>query len=85
MLTERLASQFRNIFKIALVGHGSVYTILVVKIVFIDSLQAIPAFIAAHVLIHHLLSALTGAALCFMLIRLYFKDKASKPTQIKSE
>ncbi|MCG7564774.1 hypothetical protein MHM95_00490 [Pseudoalteromonas sp. CnMc7-15] len=66
---------FRRLFKVALLLHLSVYVALILKLLLIDSFDDIPAFIVGHLLIHHLMSAVIGATVIFMLIRRYFYYK----------
>ena len=76
-LSELLVNRFSKKFKIALYGHISVYIAFIGKMIFIDDLSDIPAFLASHLVIHHIASGLIAATLIVMSLRTYNKLKVS--------
>ncbi|ALO41392.1 hypothetical protein [Pseudoalteromonas phenolica] len=76
-LSERLINRFRKKFKIALWGHISIYGALIGKLTFIDGISDIPAFLASHLVVHHMASGLIAATLLIMSLRTYNQLKIS--------
>ncbi|MEO2266085.1 hypothetical protein V1358_01895 [Pseudoalteromonas sp. YIC-656] len=68
----------KRIYTSALWLHISVYVALVIKLFFIDSIEDVATFIAAHLVLHHLMAALIGATLLVLIIHSYFQFKALK-------
>lgn len=75
-LPELLRNRFRKKFKIALWGHISVYIAFIGKMIFIDDFNDIPAFLASHLVIHHMASGLIAATLIIMSLRTYKQLKS---------
>lgn len=67
--------QLNRVFKTALWLHVAAYGLLLVKLgvalVGDSSWQDIPTFIISHFVMHHVLSAFSGAVVIVMTIRLY--------------
>jgi hypothetical protein len=70
-LSELLIIRFSKKFKIALWGHISVYIAFIGKMIFIDDFSDVPAFLASHLVIHHLASGFIAATLMIMSLRTY--------------
>lgn len=76
-LSELLIIRFSKKFKIALWGHTSVYIAFIGKMLFIDDFSDVPAFLASHLVIHHMVSGLIAATLMIMSLRTYNQLKVS--------
>lgn len=74
-IPNNLERRFAKKFKIALLAHISVYALFIAKLVFVDNLQDLPAFIASHLIVHHIASGLIAATLVFMSIKTYNQIK----------
>jgi hypothetical protein len=70
-LATPLKQRIAQLFRIAISLHLSVYALLFIKLSLIDGWQDIPAFLLGHLVLHHAFSALIGAILIVMTIRLY--------------
>ncbi|WP_010364791.1 hypothetical protein [Pseudoalteromonas citrea] len=80
-LSHDLTLAFTKIYNIALYGHLSLYAILCIKLLFFNDVTDIPAFIAGHLIIHHILSGLTSVLLMFFTIKLYVNRKSLMSAQ----
>jgi hypothetical protein len=76
-LSELLINRLSKKFKIALWGHISVYIAFIGKMILINDFNDIPAFLASHLVIHHVASGLIAATLMTMSLRTYNQLKAS--------
>ena len=76
-LSEWLINRFRKKFKIAVWGHTSVYIAFIGKMLFIDDFSDVPAFLASHLVIQHMVSGLIAATLMIMSLRTYNQLKVS--------
>ncbi|CCQ12487.1 hypothetical protein PALB_34260 [Pseudoalteromonas luteoviolacea B = ATCC 29581] len=70
-IPKTAVKRFRFKFKLVLWTHVSAYTLLVLKLTLIDGWHDIPAFIASHLVTHHLLSALIAGTLTWLAIKTY--------------
>ncbi|MFD1097194.1 hypothetical protein [Shewanella litorisediminis] len=69
--TSVLGSKFAQLCLTAALLHLAVYLGLVVKLLMMDGLEDIPAFLLSHLVLHHVLCALIGGIVTLMAIRLY--------------
>jgi hypothetical protein len=70
-LSRPLQQRIAQIFRIGIYLHLSTYLLLIIKLLFIDGWQDVPAFLLGHLVLHHAVSALIGAILIVMTIRIY--------------
>lgn len=73
--TPFLQLRAKKMLRTALWLHLSVYALLILKLLLIDSYEDVPMFIASHLVLHHFMAALIGATLIVMLARSYFAYK----------
>ncbi|QYJ74321.1 hypothetical protein [Shewanella sp. FJAT-52076] len=69
--TNHLGSKFAQLCVTAVLLHLAVYFALVIKLLMMDGLEDIPAFLLSHLVLHHVLCALIGGIIALMTIRLY--------------
>ncbi|OHU86809.1 MULTISPECIES: hypothetical protein [Pseudoalteromonas] len=67
---------FARAFKIATFTHLSAYGLLIAKFTLLDGLQDIPAFIASHLIVHHILCAGIAGGLTLYGIGIFLNAKA---------
>ncbi|MBQ4812239.1 hypothetical protein J8M20_12860 [Pseudoalteromonas luteoviolacea] len=70
-ISELVRQKFKRVFKVALAGHMCAYLSLLVKALFIDGVQDIPAFIVSHLVLHHILCAFVAGVVTFLTLRVY--------------
>ncbi|WP_105167701.1 hypothetical protein [Pseudoalteromonas sp. T1lg23B] len=80
-MPEYHTKRFARAFKVAVFAHLSAYGLLIIKLAFVDGLRDIPAFIASHLIIHHILSGAIAGGLTLYGIKIFMYAKASTLVQ----
>ncbi len=70
-LSRPLQQRIAQIFRVGIYLHLSTYAMLLVKLLFIDGWEDVPAFLLGHLVLHHAFSAFIGAILIVLTIRIY--------------
>ncbi|WP_306518127.1 hypothetical protein [Rheinheimera sp.] len=70
-LSQPLQHRIGQIFRTGIYLHLAAYLLLLLKMLFIDGWQDVPAFMMGHLLMHHASSALIATILLLMTIRIY--------------
>lgn len=70
-LSPLLQKRIAQVFRTGIYLHLATYVVLVIKLTLIDGWQDIPAFLLGHLMFHHAFSALIGAIIIVLTIRVY--------------
>lgn len=70
-ITSQIRRKFHRLFLTAIGLHLLVYISMLIKLFMLSSFSQLPEFILAHLVLHHIISAVISAILVFMAINIY--------------